>query len=229
MEKSTVRIIIRVVVLGLMMFFIGRSARMSGVFAAEGSVMQDVPIEGPVMREVPIERPVTSEVMAEGPVTCELDLNEEAEAPLNDETFQKKVSEIVIDDYERLPADGGKTDWAILVDTEKKNTRVCHLGKSGWTVELDVPCVVGTASTPTPKGTFEIYQMHDGFYLNGHFWAYMSAFSGNYGFHSVPYDGEECIDSRLGEALSHGCIRLARDDAKWIQENVPLLTTVVIF
>ena len=36
------------------------------------------------------------------------------------------------------------------------------------------------------------------------------------------------IDDRLGEALSHGCIRLAPENAKWIYDNILDGTTVVI-
>ena len=35
-------------------------------------------------------------------------------------------------------------------------------------------------------------------------------------------------ESNLGRKASHGCIRLKIDDAKWIYDNCPYGTTVVI-
>ena len=36
-------------------------------------------------------------------------------------------------------------------------------------------------------------------------------------------------DSRLGMNISHGCIRLKIDHAKWIYDNIPYYTKVVTF
>ena len=50
-------------------------------------------------------------------------------------------------------------------------------------------------------------------------------------FHSVTYtrDKKPLGDEKnLGRKASHGCIRLTVDDAKWIYDNCPYGTTVVI-
>lgn len=36
-------------------------------------------------------------------------------------------------------------------------------------------------------------------------------------------------DGRLGINASHGCVRLAIDDAKWIYDNIPSKTKVVVY
>lgn len=36
-------------------------------------------------------------------------------------------------------------------------------------------------------------------------------------------------DGRLGMRLSHGCVRLAIENAKWIYDNIPSGTTVIIY
>lgn len=54
-------------------------------------------------------------------------------------------------------------------------------------------------------------------------------------FHSVPYNTMHKYDlkyksfNRLGWIISHGCVRLAVNDSKWIFDNCPLGTTVVIY
>ena len=59
---------------------------------------------------------------------------------------------------------------------------------------------------------------------------YATRIKGSYYYHSILYDpsGTRIIDDRLGEALSHGCIRLAPENAKWIYDNILDGTTVVI-
>jgi len=55
---------------------------------------------------------------------------------------------------------------------------------------------------------------------------------GEFLFHSVPTDkrGRIIVDEarKLGQNASHGCIRLTLPDAKWIYENIPYGTKVVI-
>ena len=56
---------------------------------------------------------------------------------------------------------------------------------------------------------------------------------GNIGFHSIPYritsKGEVKIPTPLGNTpSSHGCVRVADADAKWLFDNVPIGTTVVV-
>lgn len=56
---------------------------------------------------------------------------------------------------------------------------------------------------------------------------------GNIGFHSIPYvvtaKGEVKIPTPLGNTpSSHGCVRVADADAKWLFDNVPLGTTVIV-
>ncbi len=48
-------------------------------------------------------------------------------------------------------------------------------------------------------------------------------------FHSIIYNLNGSIrDGRLGMALSDGCIRLTKENAKWIWDNVVVNSTVII-
>ena len=59
---------------------------------------------------------------------------------------------------------------------------------------------------------------------------YYSQFYGDYLFHSVICDKDgNVIDGRLGCAVSHGCVRLAKENATWIYDNIPSGTTVVVY
>lgn len=58
-------------------------------------------------------------------------------------------------------------------------------------------------------------------------------FKGNYLIHSIVYhksgSPSRAADSRLGVNASHGCIRLATKNARWVQRNVPRGSKVVIY
>ncbi|MBO4604905.1 MAG: L,D-transpeptidase, partial [Clostridiales bacterium] len=57
-----------------------------------------------------------------------------------------------------------------------------------------------------------------------------SFFHGNYGMHSILYNRNGSLqDGRLGKHLSHGCVRLDTDVAKYIYQNIPVGTTVRIY
>lgn len=68
--------------------------------------------------------------------------------------------------------------------------------------------------------------------VQGH---YVSGISGDYLFHSVPYDNQSADTleaeefNKLGVYASLGCVRLASSDTKWIYENCPNGTEISIF
>lgn len=92
----------------------------------------------------------------------------------------------------------------------------------------------GRPGDETPEGIFRIQNRGYHFWSNkygqgAYFWVRLF---GNYLFHSVPVDihGKVIEEEakRLGCPVSHGCIRLGMDDARWFYENVPDQTLVLI-
>lgn len=122
------------------------------------------------------------------------------------------------------------TKWLILVDTHKN--RVCVLkGKKGqWNVHKFFKCSCGAPGTPTVRGKFTIGNRGRSFGEDkGYSCWYWTQFHGNYLFHSVLYNPgsqRSLQDGRLGMNLSHGCVRLAIGNAKWINRNIPRGTKV---
>ncbi|SHH02929.1 L,D-transpeptidase [Tepidibacter thalassicus] len=125
-----------------------------------------------------------------------------------------------------------KTDYFIWVNTEKNLVYIFKGKIHKWVLEKTMVCTDGKSSTPTVKGNFTI---------NGRApWLvsynkkvkakYKVRFYENYYFHSILYDskGEKVIDSRLGKSISHGCIRLSVENAKWIYDNISDGTGVYI-
>jgi len=95
-------------------------------------------------------------------------------------------------------------------------------------------CSGGTAENPTITGTFttnqKIYYAWVPKFNEGAY--YWTRFYGAYLFHSVPFDkdgnmiAEEA--NKIGTPASHGCVRMALEDAKWFYETLPLGIKVTI-
>ena len=99
-------------------------------------------------------------------------------------------------------------------------------------------CSTGKDATPTPTGTF---QSTTGPGARWHYfkkyqcWAqYAYYIEGDIMFHSVLYnekDGPVTQSSvnNLGRKASHGCVRLSVEDAKWIYQNCPVQTKIIVY
>lgn len=112
----------------------------------------------------------------------------------------------------------------------------------GSTPVKAMACSVGL-NNATPTGTFYIRTHYKWWMLNGpsmgqycsHICPPGTNFS-DYLFHSVPMNGTSRNQynvaasdfNKLGQAASHGCIRLCVADARWIYYNCPIGTKVVI-
>lgn len=102
----------------------------------------------------------------------------------------------------------------------------------------DVPirAMVCSAGETTPEGTFYMELQWDWLKLiENQYGRYCSQISGDYLFHSVPYNSMDIYDldtemyNQLGTLCSHGCIRLTIEDAKWIYDNCSAGTEIVIY
>ena len=99
-------------------------------------------------------------------------------------------------------------------------------------------CSTGKDETPTPKGT---YQATTGPGARWHYfkkfecWAqYAYYIQGDIMFHSVLYNEQngpvtQSSVNNLGRKASHGCVRLSVEDAKWLWNNCPAGTKVVVY
>jgi len=92
----------------------------------------------------------------------------------------------------------------------------------------------GRAETPTPLGFFHTQDRGSSFWSprfgeGATFWVRLA---GQILIHSVPRDDRWEIKKdehkKLGLPASHGCIRLSEEDAKWVYQNIPRGTLVII-
>lgn len=119
----------------------------------------------------------------------------------------------------------------ITTDLENKLTYIFEKNNYGsWNLLYKWSCTVGKPSTPTIKGTFYVSGRKPYFGSDTYRVKYATRIRGSYYYHSILFnaEGTEIINDVLGMALSHGCVRLAVENAKWIYENVLDKTTIII-
>lgn len=130
----------------------------------------------------------------------------------------------------KINSRSSSTDYYIVVDRDNTRTMIFKGSKGHWIPIYDWKCSVGAPSTPTVTGTFTVgakgYSFGDGYTCY-----YYTQFYGDYLFHSVLYhEGTFNVrNGRLGAHISHGCIRLKIENAKWIYDNIPSKTKVYIY
>ncbi len=99
-----------------------------------------------------------------------------------------------------------------------------------------VKAMVCSAGRKTPLGTFTTSSKYYWKAMIHDVWAqYATRITGDILFHSVPYENHEkntlitSYYNQLGSIASAGCVRLCVKDAKWLIENCPSGTKVVIY
>ena len=125
------------------------------------------------------------------------------------------------------------TNYLILVDRSIHKVGIYKGRQGNWVNIKRYSCGDGKSSTPTIEGTFtvgiKLWYFDSG---SARCW-YATQFCGNYLFHSVLYYQDsypaEVMDGTLGAGVSHGCVRLEVSNARWIYDNIPRGTKVVVY
>lgn len=145
-------------------------------------------------------------------------------------TEQQALSGHQLAMYNRAQGYSSPTPWLILVDTANTRVAVFNGQKGSWNLQKYFLCTDGAPWTPTVRGVFSVGIKG---YVFGHGYScyYYTQFYGDYLFHSTLYNEGTFIhqDSRLGMHLSAGCVRLDISNAKWIYDNIPARSTVVVY
>lgn len=131
--------------------------------------------------------------------------------------------------YRKAQGYSSNTNWLILCDTTRNQVCIYWGSKGNWKLQKNWTCTTGAWDTPTVLGQYTVGAK--GYVFGSGFSYYYTQSCGNYLFHSVTYyqNTFSIMDGRLGMNLSHGCVRLQIDNAKWIYDNIPSGTKVVTF
>lgn len=124
-----------------------------------------------------------------------------------------------------------------LIKVNKQQNCVTIYGKDdNGKYTVPVKAMVCSTGYDTPIGTFRTPQKIRWHLLMGDVWGqYCTRINKGVLFHSVWYYQKDPSTlsgrqyNRLGTTASHGCVRLTVADAKWIYDNCPIGTTVVVY
>ncbi len=123
-----------------------------------------------------------------------------------------------------------KTKYLIWVSLYTQQCNIFEGEKGNWKLIRSFDIASGTAENRTPTGTYQIQYKEKGWYYNYTKELYVSHYKGRNAFHTRPLynDGSVCSPA-IGRPVSHGCIRCYNEDARFIYEECPVGTTVVMY
>lgn len=127
--------------------------------------------------------------------------------------------------------------YLIVVNYEAQLVRVYTLDEDGMYSVVVKNMITSSGATRICKPG--IYKLHDKrrwiVFLDGSYGQYSCRITGHFLFHSIPYskrnDNSTLISEdyvQLGDNVSGGCMRLMCKDAKWIYDNCPEGTPIIV-
>ena len=123
------------------------------------------------------------------------------------------------------------TNKLILLNIDDRDLAIYEGSYGNWRQIFFTDVSVGSPSTPTPRGTFTVGSK--GYSFDGDVYTcyYWTQISGDYLFHSVLYHRgtRSILDGGLNMGISHGCVRMDIEEARWLQNNVPSGSKIVIY
>jgi lipoprotein-anchoring transpeptidase ErfK/SrfK len=126
--------------------------------------------------------------------------------------------------YNKAQGYSSNTGYLFLVDRKTHKVGVFKGSKGNWSYVYYWSCVTGAASSPTITGTYKTTGLKKTVLSTDSRARWCTQINGGYFFHTIL-----ASESELGRSASHGCIRLAVSNAKWIYNNIGKGTTVVIY
>ena len=116
------------------------------------------------------------------------------------------------------------TSYLILVSRSRHEVGVFRGTFNNWNCVKFWSCVTGAPSTPTITGEYRTTGFKRTNLSTDTRARWCTQINGGYFFHSIL-----ASNSELGNSQSHGCIRLAVENAKWIYDNIWQGTKVYIY
>ena len=145
--------------------------------------------------------------------------------------LQTDYSEATMEGFVDKKGYSSSTGYLIWVSLKTQTVNVFSGSKGDWELVKSMPRASGKPATPTIKGTFRVKYYNNIWIFDGYKVRYVTGFYEGYAFHSRTYNNSftQLLDPTMGEPASHGCLRMMDEDCKYIYDNMPYGTTVVVY
>lgn len=151
--------------------------------------------------------------------------------PKDPPTNKKRLSTKLLETYVNQKGFSSSTKYFIWTDLDRQMTYVFYGKRGSWKLIRSMQCATGKNIHPTVRGFFNIGFRGKGFFFDNGRGKVLNnlQITGSYYYHSILYyrDGR-VMDAGLGKRKSHGCIRLATANSKWMVDTIPSGTKVWI-
>lgn len=162
---------------------------------------------------------------------AEQEVRKKAEEAKKREEERKVEAARAASNNNTLASEKSYTSYRIIVSLNEQLTKIFKGSEENWELIKSINSSTGLPGAETPKGTFRISSRGNWFFSQKYQEGakYWTSFYGNYLFHSFPMDrNKNILDYTLGKPASHGCVRMTVEDAKWIHDNIPNGTKVIV-
>lgn len=150
-----------------------------------------------------------------------------------------KEMDIAKTDYNEATMEGfvdkkeysSSTDYLLWVSLKTQTVNLFTGSKGNWQLVKSMPCASGTTERPTVKGEFKVRYKYWEWNFTTYKVRYVTGFYDGYAFHSRTYNPSftQMLDPTINKPASHGCLRMLDEDCKYIFDNIPYGTTVVVY
>lgn len=152
----------------------------------------------------------------------------------NDVSYSDGVKEVFVNEIKNYSS---KTKYLIWCNLYTTTVNIFEGSQGNWKLIKSCECVIGAPNSPTRPGVYSIYShayywsFDEGSRLDVSRCYYASLFDGGIAFHTrLYYTGtNNMVNPTLSDAISHGCVRCPDDIAKFIYNECPNGTTVVVY
>ncbi len=123
-----------------------------------------------------------------------------------------------------------QTDYLVWVSLKTQRVNVFTGSAGNWKLVQSFTVATGKNSTPTIAGVFQYYYRVDRWDFGDYYVRPVLGFNGGHAFHSRTYTPSgELLDATLGYPVSAGCIRMRDEDVAWLDQHLPMQSTVVVY
>ncbi len=142
--------------------------------------------------------------------------------------FSEKDKEIFV----KAKGYESKTDYLVWVNLERQKVNVFLREETGWDLIKTFTCASGANITPTPTGVMTYLAFGNGWYEKDYIVRpilYLNLERG-IALHSILFNLDGSVqDATQGRNVSHGCVRMKKDDINWLASYLTIGTTVVVY